>query len=461
MLVYSMVFSLIIHSYSVRSVDVCASVNFCACRDNIDDNQDYLGDSVDCSYHFEGQNVLATNFSLPDVTFSLDLSSSNITHLHTSRLLQSTTLLELTLKNNILKEIPAKVLLLPALKWLDLSYNQLEYIDKEAFSDLRNVEHLNLANNRLVTFERLGFHHLRNLNELVLDNNNLGKGLLEANLFDRSGFGLTHKIKRLSIRGVNLNEVPDNFFSDAYDIRKLVISNNNLKEIFELPFTLEYLDLSDNPISDISNEDFIDLPGLKVLKLNNLLIREVPEYVFSALHGLVELELERNKNLTIFSPLAFGQDILDDADYFVLEKLSLRGSRLTALDQELAEPIGQLSILDLQGNPWTCDCNLLWLKSLQIPPEYYEHIRCGSPKPFYNCKVFELDAKYFSCSQISDHHVGLALAIVAFCIILAGIALWFFVFIPRYQSRGNCIANLHTPTATYTVLPVHSHRTEF
>ncbi|CAH0399669.1 unnamed protein product [Chilo suppressalis] len=453
------ILALIIQRCSVNSADVCNSVDFCACRDNNDETQDYLGDGVDCSYR--GQNVLSTELTLPDVTYSLDLSSNNISQLEASNLLKSTTLVELSLKNNALKEIPSNVLKLSALKWLDLSYNQLEFIDKDAFNDSRKIQHLNLANNKLVTHEKLCFNHLSNLNELILDNNDLGKGLLAASLFDRSGFGLTHKIQRLSISGVNLNHVPDNFFSDAYDIRKLVISNNNLRDIFELPFTLEYLDLSDNPITEISDEDFADVPGLKVLKLNNLWIKEVPEYVFMPLHGLVELELERNKNLTVFHSLAFGMEVLDDADYFVLEGLSLKGSRLTRLDKELAEPLGQLSWLDLQGNPWVCDCNMLWIRNLQIQPEYQERLRCGSPKPFFNSKIFELDAKYFTCTQISDHHIGLALAGVAFCVLLTGIALWFFVFIPRYQSRGHCLANLHAPTAAYTILPVHSHRTEF
>lgn len=367
---FYIIITLIIHSYTVRSANICAE---CVCRDSAKDNQDFLGDNVDCSYYSGA--ILKTDYVLPSVVYSLDLSSNNITQLEQSGLLKSTTLVELSLNNNAIKEIKTKALHFPQLKWLDLSNNQIEYIDKDAFRDVNKLEYLNLANNRLTTHEKLGFHRLSNLNELILNHNDLGPSLMEANLFDRDGFGLTHKIKSLSISGINLNRVPDNFFSDAYDIRTLIISKNNLSDTFEFPYTLEYLDLSDNPIKEISEEDFSDLPGLKVLKLNNLRIKEVPEYVFTPLHGLEQLELERNKNLTVFSSLAFGREVLDDPDDFVLERLSLKGSRLTKLEKDLAVPFGQLNLLDLQGNPWRCDCELTWLKTLQIEPEYYEHLR--------------------------------------------------------------------------------------
>lgn len=367
MLKFSIIFILIVNT--VNS-DICASV--CVCRDTSSDERDFLAQNVDCSY--TNANVLQTNHTLPTNIYSLDLSSNNITQLEPSTL-TSATLVELYLNKNAIKQIHAKVLRFPDLRTLDLSYNQLEYIDKDAFSDVTKLEYLNLANNKLATQQSLRFHRLSNLNELILDNNDLGSSLEEINLFDRNGFGLTQKIKTLSISGVKLNMVPENFFSDAYDIRKLVISKNNLVDIFEIPFTLEYLDLSDNPITEVSEEDFSNLPGLKVLMLNNLHIKEVPDFVFMPLHSLVHLELERNKNLTKFSSLAFGQEVLEDADNFVLERLSLMGSRLSRLDEKLAEPFGQLVTLDLQGNPWRCDCDIEWVKSLQIQPEYYEHVR--------------------------------------------------------------------------------------
>ncbi|CAH2085024.1 unnamed protein product [Euphydryas editha] len=446
---FYVIFALIAYSFKVQSSTICDS-DFCVCRHNNKNDLDLAAEHVDCSYD---PSVLKKVFELPGTIYSLDLSRNNLTSVQPSRILKSTTIAELYLNSNQIKEIATTALQLPNLKKLDLSYNELEALHEDTFNYIKKLEYLNLANNRFSSVDTLSFHHLGELKEIILDNNNLGPSLDENNLFERNGYGLTHKIQSLSIRGINLDHVDDNFFIYAYDLKKLVISKNNLVEIFDVPFTLEYLDLSDNPITQISGEDFSDLVALKVLKLNNLLIREVPDYAFAALHSLTELELERNRNLTKFSATAFGQDVLEDADEFTLEKLSLKGSRLKKLDRQLQIPFGQLIRLDLQGNFWNCDCNLVWIKKLQIHPDDYEHLRCFTPKPLYNSRIFDLNETYFSC-PVKRQRVSSIIAVVAVCILLATLALWIFLFLPKYQSRCNFVRNMATPTAGYTALPI-------
>ncbi|KAG6447873.1 leucine-rich repeat-containing protein 70-like [Manduca sexta] len=442
--------------YKVDTLSVCDSV--CVCKYNNQISDDYQGETVDCSYNV---GIFDNNVSLPNKVHSLDLSFSNLSRIDSTAVLRSKTMRELILNNNAITDIAPDSFSLPELRKIDLSYNSLEFIDKETFKNLKKLQYLNLANNKFTTFEKLTFHYLSNLNEIILDGNRIGPSLEEVNLFDRSGFGLTQKVQTISISRVGLNIVPDNFFVDAYDLRKLVISGNKITDIFEIPFTLEYLDLSDNPIQEISSEDFADLPALRVLKLNNVSIREVPEYVFEPLHALRTLELERNKNLTIFDKLAFGRDVLQDPNDFLLERLSIKGSRIKKLDKDLLDPLGQLIQLDLQGNPWICDCDLVWLKELQITEQYYEHLRCFTPKPLYNARIFDLDAKYFTCGA-KKRHVGGILAIVSFCLILATLAIWIFLFLPKYISRGNVIQQMYTPSTAYSILPmsatVHDYR---
>ncbi|XP_050348419.1 leucine-rich repeat neuronal protein 3-like [Nymphalis io] len=448
---FYILFALITYSFKVQSTTLCDS-DFCVCRHNNKSDRDLAGEVVDCSYD---PSVLNRVFGLPETVFSLDLSRNNLTTVGTSNLLKSNTLIELYLNCNKIYRIAENALQLPKLKRLDLSGNQLEVLHEDTFKYIKKLEYINLANNRLTSFEKISFHHLGNLREIILNNNDLGASLEDNNLFDRSGYGLTHKIQSLSISGINLNVVHENFFVDAFDLKKLVISNNNLVEVFEIPFTLEYLDLSDNPITQITGEDFDDLLALKDLKLNNLSIKEIPDFAFASLHALNNLELERNRNLTEFSVMAFGQEILDDADDFALEKLSLKGSRLKTLDQKLEVPFGELIRLDLQGNFWNCDCNLVWIKKLQIHKEDYEHLRCFTPKPLYNSRIFDLKERYFSCPA-NSRNVGTIIAVISFCVLLTSIALWIFLFLPRYQSRCNFVNNIALPTAGYTVLPVHT-----
>lgn len=362
----SFLFFVFIAVHGVSALSIC---DVCLCRTKRVEN--VLQQNIDCSR----RDISISNFSLPIDGYSLDISSNKFDRLYNSSLLKSTTVIELFLHNNYLKEIGANILDFPELRLLDLSFNQLEIIHEDTFRNLRKLEFLNLASNKFTSFEKLAFHHLSDLKEIILDNNDIGQSLRKINIFDRNGFGLTKNIQTISLYGVKLNKVPDNFFINAYDIRKIIISNNNLSDLFEFPFTLEYLDLSDNPIKIISMEDFNDMPALRVLKLNNLEIEEVPGYAFEPLRGLKKLELEGNKYLTNFSKFAFGKEVLDDPDDFSLEQLSLKNSRLTTLDEELLEPFGQLIRLDLQGNPWKCDCKISWLKQLQIDPNDFEHLR--------------------------------------------------------------------------------------
>lgn len=367
MYIIFVVFAIILQVNSDTTDTLC---DICVCGFDSKNAGDFQGEIVDCSY-----SAGLLNLTIPSTIHSLDLSASNLSRIYPTTILTSKSMEVLFLNNNLITEITPDALQLPKLKRLDLSDNLLGYIDKEVFKSVKKLVYLNLANNRFTTFSKLTFHPLSNLQDIILDNNKIGQSLQEANLFDRSGFGLTQKIKSLSISGINLNTVPDNFFVDTYDIRKLIISDNNLADVFELPFTLEYLDLSDNPIVEIEGEDFNDLPALKVLKLNNVAIKEVPEYAFSSLHSLLRLELERNQNLTEFNPLAFGKEAIDDADDFQLESLSLKSSRLWRLSNDLRVPFERLVHLDLQGNRWKCDCQLVWIKSLQIPEKDNEHLR--------------------------------------------------------------------------------------
>lgn len=345
----------------------------CVCWLSNVQNEDYQGENVQCSY--VDADILKSGDKLPDTVYSLDLAWNKIETVHSSDLLDSTTMINLFLNGNSITKVDTNSFQLPQLKRLDLSNNKLEFIDEEVFRDMVKLEYLNLANNKFTTFTKMNFHHLSGLNDIILDNNNIGPSLKDSNLFDRSGSGLTNKIKSLSIRGINLNTVPDNFFVDAYGISTLLISNNSISSVFEIPFTLKHLDLSDNPIRDISVEDFTDLIALQELNLDNLLIKEVPDYIFEHLPSLRKLTLERNNNLANFSKLAFGREVLDDPAEFKLERLSLKGSRLTQLDEALAVPLGELTELDLQGNPWQCDCNFVWVKTLQLSDQYTEHLR--------------------------------------------------------------------------------------
>ncbi|XP_013166044.1 PREDICTED: leucine-rich repeat-containing protein 70-like isoform X1 [Papilio xuthus] len=436
---------------ATRGWTFCDAPGECVCRYHERAEEDLMRQHIDCSY---GRGAHAANRTLPPRAHSLDLSSSGLKIIRSGPFLRSKSLQELGLKNNDITYIEPDGLALPDLRRLDLSYNRLERLDAAVFRSITKLEFLNLANNNFVSFAKLTFHPLRELREVILNNNNIGPALRDTDLFDRDGFGLTNKIQKVSIGGIGLGRVHSNFFVDAYDIRELVITNNELRELFEIPFTLEYLDVSDNPIREISGEDFTDLTALKVLKMNNLGIGSVPAYALEPLRALVRLDLERNLNLSEFSALAFGQEVLEDADDFTLEELSLKSSRLQTLDRRLQVPLGRLSRLDLQGNRWHCDCRLAWIKQFQMKANDYEHLRCYTPKSLFNSKIFELKEKYFRCPRERGGGgvgSGMAVGLIAFCMFSSAAALWLFWYLPGCPPRGRAL-----PTAAYSALPLHA-----
>lgn len=81
------------------------------------------------------------------------------------------------------------------------------------------------------------------------------------------------------------------------------------------------------------------------------------------------------------------------------------------------------------------------------------NFRCALPKPFFNARVFDLKPKFFTCPP-NKHHVGMIIAIVSGCSLMACIAIWLFVCVPRMKTRGTLLRQMYSPSAAYSVLPM-------
>ncbi|OWR43351.1 putative leucine-rich transmembrane protein [Danaus plexippus plexippus] len=288
---------------------------------------------------------------------------SNITILQPSELLKSDTVEELLLSFNHIIDIKPSSLQLPQLKRLDLSHNELQVIQPGVFVELLKLESLNLANNKFTHISRLDFHPLVNLKEIILDGNNIGRDLFDTSLFDPNGCGLTNAIQSISLNKINLQDVRREYFLQADKLSNLSLSGNNITTI---PYfkQLLHLDLSDNPI-EVLEFDQTYPPIISVFKINNLKIKEIS---MNGLLGLFnEIEMESNRHLSNFSHLAFGSNILRDDYDFITRKLSMRSSNLSSLDERLWVLFKHLEVLDLQDNPWHCDCRISWFLKLNIP----------------------------------------------------------------------------------------------
>ncbi|KAI4487752.1 hypothetical protein M0802_011857 [Mischocyttarus mexicanus] len=167
-------------------------------------------------------------------------------------------------------------------------------------------------------------------------------------------------VKRLGI------EESETFSFQTYSKRNIFLTREHLQGISNV----EILILSQNSLSNISRDLFVDFPNLKDLDIssNNLIL---PDKVFDATPKLKRLNLNRNKLILIDSTLF---DNLKN-----LEFLDLSQNRMEVLEDGVFYQLSRLRVLNLASNklkqmsPSTFR-KLKKLKKLDISDNHFLHI---------------------------------------------------------------------------------------
>lgn len=165
-----------------------------------------------------------------------------------------------------------------------------------------------------------------------------------------------------ALRYLNLSNVSSSYFTAEVfktltNLSMLDLSSNPLKYIPTLPTTIEELDLSNTMIANLKN---VMLPKLRELRLNNM--SNLKELCLDDLRGLNSLEtllLTGSKNLVELKILKYDEQLLPH-----LKQLRINDCGLKTLDQSLAGIVNRLPILNVEKNPWHCDCQMMWVHVL-------------------------------------------------------------------------------------------------
>lgn len=173
----------------------------------------------------------------------------------------------LNLSGNQLRSILALPLgFYTALRHLDLSANEISFLQPGVFQALPHLEHLNLAHNRLAVGTALntgGLGPVPHLTSLDLSGNSLYSGLVEQLL------GEAPALRTLSLAENSLTRLGRRTFSGTPALERLDLHSNVLMDIedgaFEALPRLVHLNLSRNSLTCIS--DF-SLQQLRVLDLS-------------------------------------------------------------------------------------------------------------------------------------------------------------------------------------------------
>ncbi|XP_067621074.1 chaoptin [Eurosta solidaginis] len=296
----------------------------------------------------------------------LGLDNNNLKMLSNESFSYMRELSYINLAFNQLKQLPHGLFLPDVhshLVEIDLSYNSLDFIARNTFFSLGDLQTLNLQSNKLKLIEKHSFYNLEFLRYVDLSYNQLANishgaftilpnlaalDLMNNNLC-RLSLKMFHFVSNTSTPlrlNVTYNEIAhfeDELSSYMY-IYNLDISHNviNKPESFaNLANALRFLNLAHNAIGALANHAFGDLEFLEILNLAHNNITSLRRRSFQGLNSLQELDLCYN-----------GLEQLQVEQFSNLRKLRilrLRGNRLRALPREVFMNT-RLEYLDISEN---------------------------------------------------------------------------------------------------------------
>nr|QNL15321.1 toll-like receptor 16 [Littorina littorea] len=323
----------------------------------------------------------------------------------------------LTLRNMQLGRLPQDYFFrqpMPPLSVLDLSENSLTFLNFTAFRPLVYLQQLGVRSCRI---NRVHYEAMPHLQTLKLGNNALydflkscavnGTSLFpKLKVIDFSQNGFTRfdvhrgvclpNLQTLTMSKNNINHFETDMFGEERFPRLMrlnVGSMQNIEAIDEYAFrnpTLEVLGMYDCRIrfcdDSVNATCFAGNPRLQQLQLSHNFLAGLSDDKFSMLFGSVKnlnnLYLGQCEIRSI-SPRAFAAGLknltalylhrnkladLPDGTFDSLTKLTtltLGLNQLRTVREKLFSPAlqGRLKLVDLSGNPFVCDCDLLWFKN--------------------------------------------------------------------------------------------------
>ncbi|XP_071645842.1 uncharacterized protein [Temnothorax longispinosus] len=313
------------------------------------------------------------------------------------------------------------------LKILDVSHNNL--IDLNFLDGMLELDYLNLSFNKfntlpanlLLNMQQLKILRINNNQLLSLNFQNLPLSLLElhteSNLINTVSFQKS-SIHTLNIQNNNISNIYNNL-TLLEELKNVNISGNSLSDFPDIFLkNLETLDLSFNDLTTIPETISIkNFPSLKIFKVNGNRLRDIK--IWSELNleifevkfvdTIEKIDKETLLMLKEKTNICINVTISSNTKLNVIEEnvfrhmnicsLDLSNNRFTHLPAELFninvyKNVSNLNyLINLQGNPFICNCSLQWMLNELVPklyirkPSLLEDLRCAGPPPLANKRM--------------------------------------------------------------------------
>jgi len=360
--------------------------------------------SVDASFNFYPDLELvdlSSNqlVSIPDRSFSsqrrlkeLRIENNKISSLNEKTFTGLSKLQVLNLGHNLIDKLSNRVLKpLKHVKEIIIKQNRISEIESEAFIGLTELTVLDLSDNLLESVPSEAFKHLENLAELNLGKNNF-------RVLPDSSFSQLLKMSSLDLSGNKIERIHEKAFLQLKSLNELNLNDNELYQVpshtFKTFDKLEILHIGQNKFSAIDGDSFLDLD-----KLRELYITGSSHLVEVGAGTFVHLDLEKiilssNRNLKYIDSQAFGSSSVN------LKTVDLSNNGFSSVSSSLLS-WSSLSSVDMSGNPWTCDCDLSFLKSVIVSAvnksDTVRVVRCWNPPNLRERDITSLD---MDCSLV-------------------------------------------------------------
>jgi len=204
---------------------------------------------------------------------------------------------------------------------LNASFNKITNLSQDSLTNIQELTHLNLSYNIISSINEQAFMTLKHLKYLDLTRNYIDS-------IDSRTFMYNKKLEWLSLANNPTFTLPNKGFHIA---------------------NLLFWNLSHCSIQNINSDTFKEMAKLRQLYLNNNKIVSLNDRVFSYLKQLQTLDLcynaLQNIDAEVFSTLS------------ELRSLSLCHNNVSRINITFLHAVFRIGKVDLEGNPWICDCD--------------------------------------------------------------------------------------------------------